>query len=782
MTVHYPDKGKFTHFFVSPKAALPVKITADDKYKYEGEPCYDNPYEGHITFGGICTRTYEEIETGEKILDADGKPKISGFGFPEYVMAYTIAKKEFEQNVPCKCACGGRTGTTLHGYGPLLYPIDPRQNDPRQYYGGWLQGPQGGAGTPVAPVAAGLMFGGYVASYIGYFLLIDMLKEQMEEEAYKRAKAAELAKIHPGKQQIHLLVNEEQKEIYRIFKTDTGVYVNGNVKSVKDDDGNPLSFNLVRVNTNGGTKSQKVERLGGEKTFDAIVFPWIVVIRKDGRQPFTGSMKCTVIDEDGNPYEALLAQAKDVVDGDESRAYVIGGTYAVSGGELEGKKLKAMTIEVLSTKCEIWGHIYPVFISNLTPNVYLVVKGKRYYDGAELPAILKESFKVPPSVPDSYSPNYSLDLDANDDNVQPITGDVPFSIDMYNAGLKPGAHESSLKADCKMTIGSVVYKCVGVSRNLFFTHAGGWEYDPSVMYFLYGYIRDQDGTKVNDVDITVSGSAFNFRTGTTYDLLEKHTAKNGIYSFGVPMKGDYNITLKKSGYKTNTLSLNVPYQSIIESQTPEEYRNLRTERRDLTLEKSTTRAGGGGKISGVVKDASYNNIEGAAVDISELRTEYSDENGMFSFDTVGPGVYIATVTCLEHAFGRRRVEVIRNQTAWLDCILEQQYYIGNQRTNELHLHNCVWVKLISSRNKKKFSTIQEALNCGYNGCYYCLTEFNVEEEYFIGNSSSKELHRPDCEWASRIGPTNKVKFLTLKAAFDAGYNGCSFCLKEYDTG
>lgn len=53
------------------------------------------------------------------------------------------------------------------------------------------------------------------------------------------------------------------------------------------------------------------------------------------------------------------------------------------------------------------------------------------------------------------------------------------------------------------------------------------------------------------------------------------------------------------------------------------------------------------------------------------------------------------------------------------------YYIGNARTKELHVWNCAWVGLMAQRNKKYIWTIDEAVNSGYNGCYYCLRAYDT---------------------------------------------------------
>ena len=55
---------------------------------------------------------------------------------------------------------------------------------------------------------------------------------------------------------------------------------------------------------------------------------------------------------------------------------------------------------------------------------------------------------------------------------------------------------------------------------------------------------------------------------------------------------------------------------------------------------------------------------------------------------------------------------------------------------------------------------------------------------YIANSNpdSLELHLPNCPWAKKISGRHKVPFDDLQLALRRGYNGCHFCLPEYDQG
>lgn len=53
---------------------------------------------------------------------------------------------------------------------------------------------------------------------------------------------------------------------------------------------------------------------------------------------------------------------------------------------------------------------------------------------------------------------------------------------------------------------------------------------------------------------------------------------------------------------------------------------------------------------------------------------------------------------------------------------------------------------------------------------------------YIANINSGEVHVRDCDWAHRIAQRNRVYYCTLEDAIADGYNGCYYCLREYDTG
>ena len=53
---------------------------------------------------------------------------------------------------------------------------------------------------------------------------------------------------------------------------------------------------------------------------------------------------------------------------------------------------------------------------------------------------------------------------------------------------------------------------------------------------------------------------------------------------------------------------------------------------------------------------------------------------------------------------------------------------------------------------------------------------------FLANRRTLEVHVPDCEWAAKTSARNKVAYDSIDRALKHGYNGCAYCLPEYNTG
>jgi hypothetical protein len=57
----------------------------------------------------------------------------------------------------------------------------------------------------------------------------------------------------------------------------------------------------------------------------------------------------------------------------------------------------------------------------------------------------------------------------------------------------------------------------------------------------------------------------------------------------------------------------------------------------------------------------------------------------------------------------------------------------------------------------------------------------ISSEYVANkNPSKKEVHKAECEWINLMKPVHKVPYQTLQEALDDGYDGCHYCLGEYD--
>jgi len=56
------------------------------------------------------------------------------------------------------------------------------------------------------------------------------------------------------------------------------------------------------------------------------------------------------------------------------------------------------------------------------------------------------------------------------------------------------------------------------------------------------------------------------------------------------------------------------------------------------------------------------------------------------------------------------------------------------------------------------------------------------EDFFFGNPRSHEIHVTTCPFWPKLGPWSKRPFVRIEDAQIRGYNGCAFCLPDFDTG
>lgn len=57
----------------------------------------------------------------------------------------------------------------------------------------------------------------------------------------------------------------------------------------------------------------------------------------------------------------------------------------------------------------------------------------------------------------------------------------------------------------------------------------------------------------------------------------------------------------------------------------------------------------------------------------------------------------------------------------------------------------------------------------------------VGSHAFLVNERSGEIHLPDCVWAARTAPRHRLAFADIERPLGRGYNGCHYCLPEFDT-
>ena len=58
----------------------------------------------------------------------------------------------------------------------------------------------------------------------------------------------------------------------------------------------------------------------------------------------------------------------------------------------------------------------------------------------------------------------------------------------------------------------------------------------------------------------------------------------------------------------------------------------------------------------------------------------------------------------------------------------------------------------------------------------------VGDHPFVANRNSGEVHTANCDWVNRMSPHNKVAYAAVELAVKRGFNGCRFCLPEFDKG
>jgi uncharacterized small protein (DUF1192 family) len=55
------------------------------------------------------------------------------------------------------------------------------------------------------------------------------------------------------------------------------------------------------------------------------------------------------------------------------------------------------------------------------------------------------------------------------------------------------------------------------------------------------------------------------------------------------------------------------------------------------------------------------------------------------------------------------------------------------------------------------------------------TPATAKGSYYIGNFNSRKFHRPDCKWAKKISPANRLVFKSRQDVINQGYQACKVC-------
>jgi hypothetical protein len=123
-------------------------------------------------------------------------------------------------------------------------------------------------------------------------------------------------------------------------------------------------------------------------------------------------------------------------------------------------------------------------------------------------------------------------------------------------------------------------------------------------------------------------------------------------------------------------------------------------------------------------------------DLMFLRIERQEDNWRFYWKTehVQNWALLTTVnlalTDHEVGMGVKTFDLmppnrISGCKAFFDFFSMGASFVGNRRSLELHTPSCSWLAAMSERNRIGFSAISQALAQGYNGCWYCLRQFDT---------------------------------------------------------
>jgi micrococcal nuclease len=79
------------------------------------------------------------------------------------------------------------------------------------------------------------------------------------------------------------------------------------------------------------------------------------------------------------------------------------------------------------------------------------------------------------------------------------------------------------------------------------------------------------------------------------------------------------------------------------------------------------------------------------------------------------------------------------------------------------------------RHQEELLAAQQAAMAAGRGLWQKQLPQPPVEAYYLGNKKSKRLHRPGCPLAAKMAPANRVRFKSLKEAYQQGYSPCRSC-------
>ena len=116
-----------------------------------------------------------------------------------------------------------------------------------------------------------------------------------------------------------------------------------------------------------------------------------------------------------------------------------------------------------------------------------------------------------------------------------------------------------------------------------------------------------------------------------------------------------------------------------------------------------------------------------------------------------------------------------------DQVQELLYWIPNPLPNPDNSPNLLVICPLEEKglNKDKFPTnIQVKIKDFRDHLKYLLPVLPVNER-LIGNKKTRELHRSICPWLDYIKPIHQQEYKHIKDALDEGFDGCYYCFPEF---